>query len=105
MLLALVAIAALAVPAAALAARPPSATPTLDLQILDISDWHGQLDPISGIGGAAVLKAYFDAARAQYAHNLTLTAGDDVGATPPLANYFEDVPAILAQRMMGIQVG
>lgn len=103
--LVLVTIAALAVPAVALAARPSTAAPTIDLQILNISDWHGQLDPISGVGGAAVLKAYFDAARAEYAHNLTVTAGDDVGATPPLSNYFEDVPAILAQRMMGIQVG
>jgi len=28
-----------------------------------------------------------------------------VGATPPVSNYFADVPAILAERMMGIQVG
>lgn len=105
LILAIVALAAVVIPGAALAARPPTADRTIDLQILDISDWHGQLDPISGIGGAAVLKAYFDQARAGYTHNLTVTAGDDVGATPPLSNYFEDVPAILAQRMMGIQVG
>lgn len=103
-MLVLLAIAALIIPAGALAAR---ATPgsTLDLQILDVSDWHGQVDPINGTGGAAVLKTYLDAARAGSINNITLTAGDDVGATPPLSNYFEDVPAILAERMMGIQFG
>ena len=92
------------VPAATIAA-PAIAGPTVDLQILDVSDWHGQVDPISGVGGAPALKAYFDAARARVANTLTITAGDDVGATPPVSNYFEDVPAILAERMMGIQVG
>lgn len=95
---------AVIVPAATLAA-PAIPGPTVDLQILDVSDWHGQVDPISGVGGAPALKAYFDAARAQVANTLTITAGDDVGATPPVSNYFADVPAILAERMMGIQVG
>lgn len=97
-------IAALLVPSGALAARGTPG-PNVDLQILDISDWHGQVDPLNNIGGAAYLKTYFDAARAGSLNNLTITAGDDVGATPPLSNYFEDVPAILAERMMGIQVG
>jgi 2',3'-cyclic-nucleotide 2'-phosphodiesterase (5'-nucleotidase family) len=100
----LFAIAALLVPAGVIAARTVPG-PTVDLQVIDISDWHGALDPVGGVGGAAVLKAYFDQVRATSPNNLTLTAGDDVGATPPLATYFEDVPAILAERMMGIQVG
>ena len=103
-ILAVLAIAALLVPAGVLAARAIPG-PTVDLQILDVSDWHGQVDPVNGVGGAAVLKAYFDAERATSPNNLTITAGDDVGATPPLSNYFEDVPAILSERMMGIQVG
>ncbi len=102
--MALLAIAGLLVPAGVLAARAVPG-PTLDLQVVDISDWHGQLDPNNGIGGAAALKTYFDQVRANYADNLTVTAGDDVGATPPLSTYFEDVPAILAERIMGIQVG
>ena len=104
LLLVILAIAALMIPAGVLAARGTPG-PTVDLQILDISDWHGQVDPINGVGGAAVLKTYLDTARAGYLNNLTLTAGDDVGATPPVSNYFQDVPAILAERMMGIQVG
>ena len=104
LLLVIFAIAALTIPAGVLAARATPG-PTVALQILDISDWHGQVDPINGVGGAAVLKTYLDTARAGSLNNLTLTAGDDVGATPPVSNYFADVPAILAERMMGIQVG
>ncbi|MCI0344266.1 MAG: 5'-nucleotidase C-terminal domain-containing protein [Chloroflexi bacterium] len=94
---------ALVVPAVALGARAIPGE-TVDLQILDISDWHGQLDPLNGQGGAAVLSTYFAADRANHPNTLTLTAGDDVGATPPLSTFFEDTPAILAERMMGIQV-
>jgi 2',3'-cyclic-nucleotide 2'-phosphodiesterase (5'-nucleotidase family) len=92
----------LLMPAAVQADPPPAVT---QIQILDISDWHGQIDPLNGIGGAAALSTYFDTERANYENNLTLTAGDDVGATPPISSFFEDVPAILAQRLMGIQVG
>jgi 2',3'-cyclic-nucleotide 2'-phosphodiesterase (5'-nucleotidase family) len=98
---------ALVVPAAAVAA-PAVPGRTVDLQILNISDWHGQVVPNGtnpATGGAAYLKPYFDSARAEVPNTLTLTAGDDVGATPPISNYFDDVPAILAERMMGIQVG
>lgn len=79
--------------------------PTVNVQILNVSDWHGQLDPVNGIGGAAAISAYWKADRQANPNTLTLTAGDDIGATPPLSNFFDDVPAILAQRLMGIQVG
>ncbi len=32
---------------------------------------------------------------------LTLTGGDAVGGTPPLSNFFNDTPAILAMNLMG----
>ena len=53
----------LAVPAVTVGA-PAVPGPTVDFQVLDISDWHGQLDPVGGIGGAAVLSSYFKAERA-----------------------------------------
>lgn len=98
----------LLIPGGAIAASETGPHPTVNVQILDISDWHGQLDPqtINGVnvGGAAVLSAYFNADRAANPNTLTLTAGDAVGATPPLSNYFNDEPAILAMNLMGIQV-
>jgi 2',3'-cyclic-nucleotide 2'-phosphodiesterase (5'-nucleotidase family) len=83
----------------------PAAGATVDIQLLNVSDWHGQLDPLNGVGGAAAISAYWQADRLANPNTLTLTAGDDFGATPPLSTFFNDVPAVLAQRMMGIQVG
>ena len=98
---------ALIVPASGAAAKGP---PSVEIQFLNVSDWHAQLDPVfvsgkGSMGGAAVLSAYFDQHRAEYDNTITLTGGDDFGATPPLSNFFEEVPSILAQRMMGIDVG
>lgn len=99
-------VAALLVPFGANAARP---FPTTTIQILDVSDWHAQLDPQivsrQAVGGAAVLSAYFAQHRADNPNTLTVTAGDDFGASPPLSDFFDEVPAILAQRLMGIDVG
>ena len=75
---------------------------TTTLQILTVSDWHGQLTPVSGVGGAAVLKAYFDKLRVANPNTLTFMAGDSWGATPPISSFFEDVPAVTAMNMMGI---
>lgn len=81
---------------------------TIDVQLMNVSDWHGQLDPLvvgtSQVGGAAVLSAYFQAERASNPNTLTLTAGDAVGATPPVSSFFNDVPTILAMNLMGFQV-
>ena len=82
--------------------------PTVDIQILNVSDWHGQLDPLvvgtSQVGGAAAISAYWQAERAANPNTLTLTAGDAVGATPPLSSFFGDEPTILAMNLMGFQV-
>ncbi len=104
-LILLVAIAALVLPAIAVAAKP---VPPVTIQILNVSDWHGNLDPLNiggvNIGGAAVISSYWQADRTQYP-TLTLTAGDDFGATPPLSGFFNEEPSVRAQRLMGIQIG
>jgi len=76
----------------------------VELQVLNVSDWHGQLDPIGGVGGAGAISAYWQADRAASPNTLTLTAGDAVGATPPLSAFFADEPAIRALRLMGVEV-
>jgi 2',3'-cyclic-nucleotide 2'-phosphodiesterase (5'-nucleotidase family) len=88
--------------------------------ILYISDFHGQLIPLSqtadtlgasfSIGGAAYLKPWFDAYRAEaqgygVATNLTsitLAGGDSVGATPPISTFFGDKPTMLVLNMLGM---
>jgi 2',3'-cyclic-nucleotide 2'-phosphodiesterase (5'-nucleotidase family) len=76
------------------------------IQILAISDWDAQLDPLSvegvSVGGAAALSAYFRDDRTANPRTLTLTAGNSFGASPPLSSFFDDVPAILAMRLMGL---
>lgn len=81
---------------------------TVDIQLVNVSDWHGQLDPLvvgsTQIGGAAVLSTYFQNERTANPNTLTLTAGDAVGATPPISNFFADVPTIEAMNLMGFDV-
>ena len=83
-----------------------------ELTILQISDYHGQLVPLTetadtvgpsfGIGGSAFLKAWFDIYRAEAKEGvLTVAGGDSVGATPPIANFFGDKPVFPIMNMMG----
>lgn len=88
---------ALIVPVSALA-KPG---PTVELQFLNVSDFHGQLDPVGGVGGAAVISAYWQADRAANPNTLTFTAGDAVGASPPISAFFDDIPTIQAMNLMG----
>ena len=92
------------------AVRPTSklSREPVTLQFLNVSDWHGQLDPNVvnnvNIGGAAAISTYWKQDRLANPNTLTLTAGDAFGATPPLSGFFDDEPAIKAMRLMGIQV-
>jgi 2',3'-cyclic-nucleotide 2'-phosphodiesterase (5'-nucleotidase family)/predicted AlkP superfamily phosphohydrolase/phosphomutase len=88
-----------------------------EITILDISDYHGQLVPLSeaadtlaapgvnaafAIGGSAFLKPWFDLYRSEAPNgSLTIAAGDSVGATPPISNFFGDTPTIEIMNMMG----
>jgi 2',3'-cyclic-nucleotide 2'-phosphodiesterase (5'-nucleotidase family) len=99
-LVALIAALAVLVPAVTFAARPTTTT----IQILNVSDWHSNLDPLSGIGGAWNISARWQADRVANPNTLTLTAGDDFGASPPLSGFFNEEPGVKAERMMGIQV-
>jgi len=92
-----------------------------EVDIIDISDYHGQLVPLSetadnvtgtgaanptfAIGGAAFLKPWFDAYRAENpGRTITLTAGDAVGATPPISAAFGDKPTIELMNKMGFNL-
>lgn len=88
--------------------KPPS-DGVVDLQIIQYSDWHGQLDPLfvfgeGTFGGAAQLATYFQQEEANNPNTLIITGGDDFGASPPLSSFFNEVPAVLAQNLMGTDV-
>jgi 2',3'-cyclic-nucleotide 2'-phosphodiesterase (5'-nucleotidase family)/predicted AlkP superfamily phosphohydrolase/phosphomutase len=85
--------------------------------ILDVSDYHGQLVPLSdtadnlalpavnpsfGIGGSSFLKPWFDVYRAESQNgSITVAAGDSEGATPPISNFFGDTPTVEIMNQMG----
>src|SRR5690242_3398075 len=87
-------------PVVAAKAREPAT-----VQILSISDWRGQVDPLvidgAQVGGAAVLSAYFKQERAANPNTLTLSSGGAVGASLPISSLFEDQPSVRAMRLMG----
>ena len=100
-------LAALMAGVAALATAATSKQPEpgeVTIQFLAVSDWHGQLDPISGVGGAAAIATYWNQDRALNPNTIALTAGDAYGASPPISNFFDEVPAVQALRMMGLDV-
>jgi 2',3'-cyclic-nucleotide 2'-phosphodiesterase (5'-nucleotidase family) len=91
-----------------------------EITILGISDYHGQLVPLTeaadnlaspainptfGIGGSAFLKPWFDWYRAEApGGSVTMAAGDSVGATPPISAFFGDTPTIELMNLMGFQL-
>ncbi len=100
---------ALAVLLSPLTSAAAARQPPIDIQFLSVSDWHGQLDPLSvsgvgNVGGAAVISAYWQAERAANPNSLTLTAGDAFGASPPLSSFFDEKPGVLAMNLMGFDV-
>ena len=89
-----------------------------EITILNISDYHGQIVPLTDtaddvggsgavnpafdIGGAAFLKAWFDVYRAEArGGHITIAGGDSIGATPPISAFFDDKPTIELMNMMG----
>ena len=83
------------------------ATPDVRAQsvtINEFSDFHGQIEASSsGIGGAAALKAYFDADKAKGA-TIVASGGDNFGAAPPISAQFEELPTVLAMNQFGTDV-
>ncbi len=93
----------------AYAKKHGKACTVVDLQFLSVSDFHGQLDPISvtnvgRVGGAAALNSYFVGDRLANPRSLLLSAGDSFGASPPLAAFFDEKPVIETMNLMGFDV-
>lgn len=81
----------------------------VEIQILNISDWHAQLDPLSvfgvgDFGGAAALSTYWQMDRMANPNTLILTAGDAFGGSPPISNFFDEIPAVQSMNLMGFDV-
>ncbi|EAO54705.1 5'-nucleotidase [Bacillus thuringiensis serovar israelensis ATCC 35646] len=71
----------------------------IDVQMLGINDFHGQLDTVKKInnkeaGGADYLATYLKERKKQNPNTLLVHAGDIVGASPPVSALLQDEPTI-----------
>jgi 5'-nucleotidase len=90
---------------AAQLATVASASNIKSVQVLQLSDLHGAIEASSGSNiGAAVLASAFANDRKNAAATVTLSAGDNIGAAPPISTEFEEMPTIEAMNLMKFDV-
>ncbi len=104
---------------AASCATAPEGSTTVDLHILAINDFHGNLEsPSGGVtvvdaagaivkvpGGSAPRLATLVAQRHALASNaIMVAAGDLIGASPMLSSLFHDEPTVEAMNMMDLSL-
>ena len=105
---------------AACATTPRSVTTgPVEVQILAINDFHGNLETPEGtipitqadgtevtsrVGGAAQLAGTLAALRSGHANSSTVAAGDLIGASPLASAWFLDEPTIDALSMAGLEL-
>ena len=97
---------------AALAAQPPGVpSGTVDVQLLSINDFHGNLEPPAGssgrigtinAGGVEYLATHVRALEATNPNTVVVSAGDLIGASPLLSALFHDEPSIEAMNLIGL---
>ena len=83
---------------------------TSDVHLIAFNDFHGNLEP-AGLniygqyaGGAAYLAKAVKAKQAQYKREVTLFAGDNIGAAPLVNALFDEEPAVIVSNEMGVDV-
>jgi 5'-nucleotidase len=106
---------------AAACASTPVLSPTVELRILALNDFHGYLEPPRGgaslpdpanpaavinvpAGGAPRLATLVAQRKAQSEHVVMVAAGDLIGASPILSSMFHDEPSIESLSMMGLDL-
>jgi 5'-nucleotidase len=84
---------------------------TVDLQILAVNDFHGNLEPPAGssgrigtinAGGVEYLATHINSLRAANPNTVVVSAGDMIGASPLLSALFHDEPTIEAFNAIGL---
>lgn len=91
--------------AADAAITPMSVTrlPLKSVQLLQLSDFHGQVEA-NRTFGAGLLSLNFEAERAGNPATFTVSAGDNIGAAPPISSQFAELPTIKAMNLLKFDV-
>lgn len=86
-------------------------SPTINVQILAVNDFHGNLEPPAGssgrigtinAGGAEYLATHINTLRALNPNTVVVSAGDIIGASPLLSALFHDEPTIETFNAIGL---
>jgi 5'-nucleotidase len=90
---------------------------SVDLQLLAINDFHGNMEPPAGssgrivsdgvttdAGGVEYLATTIHQLEAGHANSLVVSAGDNIGASPLISGVFHDEPTIEAMNALGLDV-
>lgn len=93
-----------------LSVKTPAPTADVEVHLIGINDFHGQLDTVStvsnkSVGTAAYLATYLKQARAKYENSLLFHNGDSVGASAPVSSLERDEPTHAWMNMMKFDVG
>lgn len=88
---------------AAATAKSVTKLPIKSVQLLQLSDLHGQIEANSSFG-AGLLAANFDAERAINPTTVALSVGDAIGAAPPISSQFDELPTIHSMNEIGFDV-
>ena len=71
-----------------------------NVQVLQLSDFHGAIEASTTNIGAAALSSAFAADRKLVSATVTLSSGDNFGAAPPISSQFEELPSVYAMNDM-----
>ncbi|EGK08898.1 bifunctional metallophosphatase/5'-nucleotidase [Kroppenstedtia eburnea] len=82
----------------------------VELHLLSINDFHGQLNTTQTIGGkpagrADYLAAYLKERQRKHPNTWLVHAGDVVGASPPVSALLQDEPTVEILNKLGFDVG
>jgi 5'-nucleotidase len=89
---------------AAQLATVASASNIKSVQVLQLSDLHGAIEASATNIGSAVLASAFADDRKNAAATVTLSAGDNIGAAPPISTEFEELSTIESMNLMKFDV-
>ena len=73
----------------------------INLQILQLSDFHDAIEKTTTNIGAAAMATVFRGDRIDLKNTLTVSSGDNIGAAPVISTEFEVLPAFEALNLMG----